>query len=92
MPHLERVSVFMWDFDFITEDGSDISSFMISAFLDGTKMVPQLRKKAQEEIDSVVMEDQSPRWPHFAQLPNESQIVEETMRWRHLFRLSFLVF
>lgn len=71
------------------EGGSDTSSSMILAFLHAMIKFPQVQKKAQKEIDSVVAEDRSPLWSDYAQLPYVSQVVKETMRWRPVTPLAF---
>lgn len=71
------------------EGGSDTSASMILAFIHAMIKFPQVQRKAQEEIDSVVAEDRSPLWSDYAQLPYVSQIIKETMRWRPVTPLAF---
>ena len=50
---------------------------------------PDVQKKAQAEIDSVMGEDRSPTWQDYQQLPYVAQCVKETMRWRPVTPLTF---
>lgn len=73
----------------LMEGGSDTSSSILLAFLHAMIKFPQVQKKAQREIDSVVTEDRSPLWSDYTALPYVSQIVKETMRWRPVLPLAF---
>lgn len=71
------------------EGGSDTSSSIILAFLHAMIKFPQVQRKAQHEIDSIIGEDRSPLWSDYARLPYVGQIVKETMRWRPVTPLAF---
>ena len=56
--------------------------FPLTFFLQAMVAYPEVQKKAQAEIDSVVGEDHSPNWQDYANLPYIAQCVKESMRWR----------
>ncbi|KAE8378183.1 cytochrome P450 [Aspergillus bertholletiae] len=64
------------------EGGSDTSSGIIIACMQALTKWPDVQKKAQQEIDSVVDESRSPTWSDFEQLPYVTAIIKETQRWR----------
>lgn len=64
------------------EGGSDTSSNATVTFIHAMTKYPEVLKKAQAEIDSVVGEERSPVWSDYSKLQYITQIVKETMRWR----------
>lgn len=68
----------------VIEGGSDTTASGILAFLKAMTCFPDLQKKAQAEIDSVVGEDRTPQWSDYEKLPYVAQILKESMRWRPL--------
>lgn len=50
---------------------------------------PEVQKKAQAQIDSVVGSDRSPTWSDYASLPYVAQCVKEAFRWRTVVPLAF---
>ncbi|KAK3616594.1 hypothetical protein LTR56_025864 [Elasticomyces elasticus] len=73
----------------LTEGGSDTSASIILAFVQAMVAYPEVQKKAQAEIDSVVGEDRSPNWQDYSCLPYVAQCVKEAMRWRPVTPLAF---
>ena len=73
----------------LMEGGSDTSSSIILAFLHAMIKYPEVQKRAQQEIDSVMGEERSPVWSDFSRLPYINMIVKETMRWRPVTPLAF---
>lgn len=73
----------------LMEGGSDTSSSMILAFLHAMIKYPEVQKRAQEQIDSVMGDERSPVWSDFSSLPYINMIVKETMRWRPVTPLAF---
>lgn len=73
----------------LTEGGSDTSASIITAFVHAMTAYPEIQKKAQTQIDSVVGEDRSPTWSDYARLPYVAQCVKESMRWRPVTPLAF---
>lgn len=73
----------------LTEGGSDTSASIILAFIHAMTAYPDVQRKAQAQIDSVVGADRSPRWEDYAQLPYVAQCVKEAMRWRPVTPLAF---
>ena len=73
----------------LTEGGSDTSASIITAFVQAMVADPSIQRKAQEQIDSVVGEDESPTWQDYQSLPYVAQCVKETMRWRPVTPLAF---
>lgn len=73
----------------LMEGGSDTSSSIILAFLHAMIKYPEVQKRAQAEIDSVMGDDRSPLWSDFPRLPYINMIVKETMRWRPVTPLAF---
>ncbi|KAL5323736.1 hypothetical protein ACEPPN_008277 [Leptodophora sp. 'Broadleaf-Isolate-01'] len=71
------------------EGGSDTSSSIIIAFMHAMTRWPEVMKKAQNEIDSVVGEDRSPVWDDYEKLPYVAATVKEAMRWRPVVPLAF---
>ena len=72
-----------------TEGGSDTSASIITSFVHAMTAHPEVQRKAQAQIDSVVGEGRSPTWQDYAQLPYIAQCVKETMRWRPVTPLAF---
>jgi cytochrome P450 len=73
----------------IVEAGSDTTSHGMSAFIQMMAMYPEVAKKAQNEIDSVISEDRTPVWDDFAKLPIVNAIIKETMRIRPIVPVAF---
>ncbi|KAI7240025.1 putative cytochrome P450 [Hortaea werneckii] len=72
-----------------TEGGSDTSASIITAFVQAMVAYPEIQRKAQTQIDSVVGPDRSPTWQDYPRLPYIAQCVKETMRWRPVTPLAF---
>ncbi|KAK1808405.1 hypothetical protein LTR12_017238 [Friedmanniomyces endolithicus] len=73
----------------LTEGGSDTSASIILAFVQAMVAYPEVQKKAQAQIDSVVGGDRSPNWKDYDSLPYVAQCVKEAMRWRPVTPLAF---
>ncbi|KAL4772057.1 cytochrome P450 [Aspergillus nidulans var. acristatus] len=73
----------------LMEGGSDTSSSIILAFIHAMTKWPQVLKKAQAEIDSVIGEDRTPVWSDYSSLPYVAATVKEAMRWRPAVPLAF---
>ena len=58
------------------EGASDTSASIILAGISAFAKWPDVQKKAQAEIDSVVGEDRSPTWEDYARLPYIAQTVK----------------
>ena len=71
------------------EGASDTSSAIILAGIQAMAKWPDVQKKAQAEIDSVVGPDRSPTWDDYAKLPYIAAVVKEAMRWRPVTPLAF---
>jgi hypothetical protein len=71
------------------EGGSDTSSSVIIAFVQAMTKFPEILKKAQKEIDSVVGEDRSPVWSDYDKLPYIATCVKEAQRWRPVVPTAF---
>ncbi|KIX96153.1 uncharacterized protein Z520_07931 [Fonsecaea multimorphosa CBS 102226] len=71
------------------EGASDTSSSIIIAAIQAFTKWPEVMRKAQQEIDSVMGEDRSPVWADYAQLPYVAATVKEAMRWRPVVPLAF---
>ncbi|EXJ54354.1 hypothetical protein A1O7_09693 [Cladophialophora yegresii CBS 114405] len=71
------------------EGASDTSSSIILAAIQAFTKWPDVMRKAQKEIDSVMGEDRSPTWSDYAQLPYVAATVKEAMRWRPVTPLGF---
>ena len=71
------------------EGASDTSSSIIIAAVQAFAKWPEVMRKAQKEIDSVMGEDRSPVWEDYAKLPYVAATVKETMRWRPVVPLAF---
>ncbi|EXJ84778.1 hypothetical protein A1O3_05450 [Capronia epimyces CBS 606.96] len=71
------------------EGASDTSSSIIIAAMQAFAKWPEVMRKAQKEIDSVMGEDRSPLWSDYASLPYVAATVKETMRWRPVVPLAF---
>lgn len=73
----------------LTEGGSDTSASIITAFVQAMVANPEVQRKAQAQVDSVIGADRSPTWADYASLPYVAQCVKETMRWRPVTPLAF---
>ncbi|KAI0772408.1 O-methylsterigmatocystin oxidoreductase [Trametes elegans] len=61
--------------------GTDTSSATLLAFFAAMIMFPQVQKRAQEELDTVVGLDRLPEHADRPSLPYVSAVVQETLRW-----------
>ena len=68
--------------------GSDTSASVLTSFVQAMVAFPDVQKRAQAEIDSVVPEDRVPNWEDYEKLPYVAQIVKESHRWRPVAPLS----
>ena len=73
----------------LTEGGSDTTASIVTAFVQAMVAYPDVQKKAQAQIDSVVGADRSPTWEDLANLPYIIQCTKEAMRWRPVTPLGF---
>ena len=73
----------------LMEGGSDTTSSLIIAFIHAMTKWPEVLKKAQQEVDSVVGENRTPTWEDFAKLPYITACVKEAHRWRPVTPLAF---
>ncbi len=64
------------------DGGSDTSGATVLSFLKAMTCYPDIQKKAQAEIDSLMNDDRSPVWADYENLPYVSGVVKESMRWR----------
>ena len=71
------------------EGGSDTSSSIIIAFVQAMTKFPEILKKAQKEVDSVIGEDRSPVWSDYEKLPYIATCVKEAQRWRPVVPTAF---
>lgn len=71
------------------EGGSDTSASLILAIIQAMIHYPEVQRKAQEEIDSVVKFQRSPVWADLPKLPYINMIVKEGHRWRPILPLCF---
>jgi cytochrome P450 family 619 len=71
-----------------TKGGSDTSASVLSSFMQAMVVWPEVMKKAQAEIDSVVPEDRLPNWSDYSSLPYIAATVKEAHRWRPVAPLS----
>lgn len=71
------------------EGASDTSSSIILAAVQAFVKWPEVMRKAQKEIDSVMGEDRSPVWDDYARLPYIAATVKEAHRWRPVVPLAF---
>lgn len=71
------------------EGGSDTSSSIIIAFIHAMTKWPEVMRKAQREIDSVIGEDRTPVWEDYEKLPYVAATVKEANRWRPVVPLAF---
>lgn len=73
----------------LMEGGSDTSSSLILAIIQGLILNPKVQEKAHRQISEVVGEDRSPVWSDMTQLPYINMIVKEGHRWRPILPLCF---
>ncbi|KAI1167833.1 putative cytochrome P450 oxidoreductase [Nemania serpens] len=73
----------------LMEGGSDTSSSLILAIVQGLILNPEVQDRAHREIAAVVGEDRSPQWSDMDRLPYINMIVKEGHRWRPILPLCF---
>lgn len=73
----------------LMEGGSDTSSSLILAIVQAMIHHPEVQRKAQEQLDSVVGPERSPVWADLPHLPYINMIVKEGHRWRPILPLCF---
>ncbi|CAE7173942.1 unnamed protein product [Rhizoctonia solani] len=66
----------------LLEGGSDTTSSFLQTLVLGLTAFPDVQKKAQAEIDSVVGSDHAPTPEDFDRLPYIQAIIKECHRWR----------
>jgi len=69
--------------------GSDTSASTLSSWVQAMVLYPEVQKKAQAEIDSVVGEKRLPTWSDHDNMPYVATLVKEAMRWRPTAPLGF---
>ncbi|TDL20318.1 cytochrome P450 [Rickenella mellea] len=62
--------------------GSDTTTSTIQSFFLAMVLHPEIQKKAQEQIDSVVGRDRLPEFSDRVSLPYVEAIIKETLRWQ----------
>lgn len=62
--------------------GVDTTSSSIITFILAMIVHPEVQRKAQEEVDSVVGQERGPDWSDEDRLPYVKAVVSETLRWR----------
>ena len=73
----------------LMEGGSDTSSSLTIAIVQGLTLYPDVQRRAHAEIDAVVGFDRSPTWEDLPRLPYINMIVKEGHRWRPILPLCF---
>ncbi|KAI9928666.1 hypothetical protein ASPWEDRAFT_36431 [Aspergillus wentii DTO 134E9] len=73
----------------LMEAGSDTSSSLTIAIVQGLIQNPEVQKRAHAEIDAVVGHGRSPVWEDLANLPYINMIIKEGHRWRPILPLCF---
>lgn len=73
----------------LQEGGSDTSASILTTFIQAMVHWPEVQKKAQAEIDSVLDDSRSPTWEDFDKFPYINMIIKECHRWRPVTPLSF---
>ena len=71
-----------------TKGGSDTSASVIASFVQAMVTWPEIQRKAQAEIDSVIPEDRVPDFSDYETLPYVATIIKEAHRWRPVAPLS----
>jgi cytochrome P450 len=71
-----------------TKGGSDTSASVLASFVQAMITWPEVQKKAQAEIDSVIGEDRVPDFSDYVNLPYVAAIIKEAHRWRPVAPLS----
>ncbi|KAF8608239.1 cytochrome P450 [Ceratobasidium sp. AG-I] len=66
----------------LLEGGSDTTSSSLQTLVLGLTAFPDVLKKAQAEIDSVVGVDRAPGPDDFPRLPYVQAVIKEVLRWR----------
>ncbi|KAK1961023.1 cytochrome P450 [Colletotrichum sublineola] len=61
--------------------GADTSASSIHSFVLAMMLFPEVQKKAQEEIDTIVGSDRLPQSEDRERLPYVNALVKETLRW-----------
>ncbi|CAI7677834.1 unnamed protein product [Penicillium manginii] len=73
----------------LNEGASDTTATAIQSFIHAMSKWPDILRKAQSEVDSIVGEDRTPVWEDYARLPYVAMTVKEAMRWRPVLPLAF---
>ncbi|KAL6404567.1 cytochrome p450 [Ilyonectria robusta] len=68
--------------------GVDTTTSTMLTFVLAMCLNPDVQKKAQEEIDSVIGQNRYPDWSDEDNLPYLAAIINETLRWRPAFALG----
>ncbi|KAK5710470.1 hypothetical protein LTR15_012960 [Elasticomyces elasticus] len=71
-----------------TKGGSDTSAAVLASFILAMVTWPEVLKKAQAEIDTVISADRVPEWSDYEKLPYVASIIKESHRWRPVAPLS----
>lgn len=66
----------------LVEGGSETPAALIVSFIQAMTKWPEVQKKAQQEIDSLIGEDRTPTWEDYGRLPYVAALVKECVRWR----------
>ncbi|GIZ39957.1 hypothetical protein CKM354_000331600 [Cercospora kikuchii] len=63
------------------EGGADTTRYTLQGFIKAMAMFPEVQRKAQEEIDSIVPSDELPSGKHLKEMKYINCTAKETVRW-----------
>ncbi|KAJ5113209.1 hypothetical protein N7456_001743 [Penicillium angulare] len=80
-PGSKEETILKWSAGSMYAGGSDTTVSSISCFFLAMALFPEVQHKAQEEIDSVIGDDQLPQSEDRKPLPYIDAVVKEVLRW-----------
>jgi hypothetical protein len=85
MPEIELA----YDLGILADAGLDTTAMVLQVFVLASLSSPEFLKRAQDQIDAIVGDDQLPDFSHKDQLPYVRAIIKETFRWRPFLPFGF---
>ncbi|KAF5721646.1 oxidoreductase [Fusarium globosum] len=85
----EEESVIAWTAASMMNAGTDTSGTTLLAFFAAMLLNPNVQKKAQEEIDSIIGDSRLPSISDKPNLPYITAIAQEVLRWHTLVPMGF---
>ncbi|KAI2824969.1 hypothetical protein CBS115989_390 [Aspergillus niger] len=87
-PGSEEENTVKWSAGSLYAGGADTTVSSIASFFLAMALFPEVQRKAQQELDTVIGTDRLPQYADREQLPYINALVKETFRWHPVVPMS----